>query len=28
MLGLGYLCAANNSQAQGFTAPEVLIGST
>ena len=27
-LGLGYLCAANNSQAQGFTAPEVLIGST
>lgn len=28
LLGLGYLCAANNSQAQGFTAPEVLIGST
>lgn len=28
LLGLGYLYAANNSQAQGFTAPEVLIGST
>lgn len=28
LLGLGYLCAPNHGQAQGFTAPEVLIGST